>query len=598
MDELCSVHNQPKNNFCFDLDALVCPDCTTCDDHQGHAHKELTGTVPEIEKLFPQLDSLSNARINLKQSLQRIENARSEMERLKGEMVEKIEAAYNNFIEIVTKQKNDMVEEAERKADEKLRSLDTEKSNISNSSNRIESMMEYVDRCVTFSRNRSLIRRHGEIRHQIDRQFEDTEPVGRDFTDVDFSMEVDEAEDLETLRKNVKTKVVDYSLDLMQHELLSPCHTTTTVQLGEMPELSVTFSDLSLSSGGAAEKRMLPEQRVKPVHMIPGFSDPWDVAVYSPPPPNDPSSLVYYVTDGNKIIKFDNSHNIVKELEVSKNNVLDDEFSLSKLWGVDIDCSTGDVYITGISYKWKQRRITKSLYVCKRRKVIKFNSDLEPLQLINESKGNINLRGVMVTGDMVLVCDNHASKIKTFHKRLLTLIRQAPSCEGDAKLTDISDMSSDTDGMYLYVSNPVGASKPVESGSAEQSTKGSCVMVFIKEQNLSVTPNPQGNVYKYIHKFGDKDGMNMLKSPSGIRVTEEYVYVADWEQHNINVFTPVRATPLSDGKYDITGGEYKGSFGKAGNGKYELLYPWGVDVDTRSGSVYVCDHGNKRIQIF
>ena len=74
-----------------------------------------------------------------------------------------------------------------------------------------------------------------------------------------------------------------------------------------------------------------------------------------------------------------------------------------------------------------------------------------------------------------------------------------------------------------------------------------------------------------------------LKKPSCICIAGRYVYVSDWKDHAVSVFT--------------TGGDYVTSFGWQGGGEGDFNHPCGVCVD-RDGFVYVCDAINRRLQIF
>ena len=64
--------------------------------------------------------------------------------------------------------------------------------------------------------------------------------------------------------------------------------------------------------------------------------------------------------------------------------------------------------------------------------------------------------------------------------------------------------------------------------------------------------------------------------------TDDMVYISEWGNHRISVFT-------SEGRF-VT------SFGRKGNKTGEFMCPRGVAVD--SGVVYVCDRDNNRIQLF
>ena len=72
----------------------------------------------------------------------------------------------------------------------------------------------------------------------------------------------------------------------------------------------------------------------------------------------------------------------------------------------------------------------------------------------------------------------------------------------------------------------------------------SCIMVF----------NNRG---QFLRSFGcDENGVKKLNYPRGICVSGQYVYVSNWEGHNISVFT--------------TQGQYVTSFGQWGKGEGEF----------------------------
>ena len=78
------------------------------------------------------------------------------------------------------------------------------------------------------------------------------------------------------------------------------------------------------------------------------------------------------------------------------------------------------------------------------------------------------------------------------------------------------------------------------------------------------------NVYtnegKLLHSFGcDEDGVKKLKGPCDVCVSGQYVYVSNWDGHNISVFT--------------TQGQYVTSFGQQGMGEGKFYHHWGVCVN-------------------
>ena len=89
---------------------------------------------------------------------------------------------------------------------------------------------------------------------------------------------------------------------------------------------------------------------------------------------------------------------------------------------------------------------------------------------------------------------------------------------------------------------------------------------------------------QYLRHFGQKgQGKGELCRPTRLCIRGEYVYVTESRNHCVSVFR--------------TSGEFVHSFGKEGSGRGELNSPRGIAVD-HDGFVFVCDTGNKRIQVF
>ena len=65
--------------------------------------------------------------------------------------------------------------------------------------------------------------------------------------------------------------------------------------------------------------------------------------------------------------------------------------------------------------------------------------------------------------------------------------------------------------------------------------------------------------------------------------TNNLVYVSEWFNHRVSVFT-------SEGRFVV-------SFGREGQGPGEFNYLCGLAVDD-SGVVYVCDTDNNRVVLF
>jgi len=79
-------------------------------------------------------------------------------------------------------------------------------------------------------------------------------------------------------------------------------------------------------------------------------------------------------------------------------------------------------------------------------------------------------------------------------------------------------------------------------------------------------------------------GRGELDRPNSVAIDSSgMVYVSEWNNHRVSVFT--------------SEGQFVTSFGKLGKGSGEFLHPYGLAVGN-SGVVYVCDYDNNRVQLF
>ena len=79
-------------------------------------------------------------------------------------------------------------------------------------------------------------------------------------------------------------------------------------------------------------------------------------------------------------------------------------------------------------------------------------------------------------------------------------------------------------------------------------------------------------------------GRGELNWPCGVAIdTSDRVYVSEWNNHRVSVFT--------------SEDQFLTSFGKKGAGPVEFRNPTGLTVDS-SGILCVCDYYNDRVQFF
>jgi len=78
-------------------------------------------------------------------------------------------------------------------------------------------------------------------------------------------------------------------------------------------------------------------------------------------------------------------------------------------------------------------------------------------------------------------------------------------------------------------------------------------------------------------------GNNQFDTPQGVAVDANYIYVADTENHRVQIFNRNTLAYVA-----TIGGSY-------GTGVYQFKYPTDVAVDA-AGNIYVADYANKRVQ--
>ena len=96
----------------------------------------------------------------------------------------------------------------------------------------------------------------------------------------------------------------------------------------------------------------------------------------------------------------------------------------------------------------------------------------------------------------------------------------------------------------------------------------------------------QSTGFTYYTKWGslgEADGQ--FHGPSGLSIdANDNIYVTDKNNNRVQIFS--------------NDGQFIGKFGVAGAGDGQLNGPEGVGVDKDTGTVYVADTGNTRIQVF
>jgi serine/threonine protein kinase len=160
--------------------------------------------------------------------------------------------------------------------------------------------------------------------------------------------------------------------------------------------------------------------------------------------------------------------------------------------------------------------------------------------------------GIAVSGDLVYVCDTGNHRVRILNS--YDLDGQGEICNDNMRPIDIA---IDKEGRFVYVLDSINKNIRVfREGSLE----------WLRTIDLT---DPQ-----YLK----------LQRPVGICVdSKHFVYITDEQKHGVLVLDAA--------------GNFKMFFGTRGSREGEFNKPAGIDVDSQ-GNVYVCDSGNRRVQIF
>ena len=153
-----------------------------------------------------------------------------------------------------------------------------------------------------------------------------------------------------------------------------------------------------------------------------------------------------------------------------------------------------------------------------------------------------------------------------------SVVSSLPVVDYEGKVTpvlSIGGTSGDKEGQFY---NPFGVAVHYQTGNifvADQSNNR--LQVFDKDG-------------KYLFKFGDRDGVGKMSHPLCIAFYQNTVFVSQNGAGCLLV-------------YGLNGTFLK-QIGTPGNGEGQLSHPYGTAINASNGDIFVCDHGNIRIQIF
>ena len=105
-------------------------------------------------------------------------------------------------------------------------------------------------------------------------------------------------------------------------------------------------------------------------------------------------------------------------------------------------------------------------------------------------------------------------------------------------------------------------------------TMNDCVKVF-------------DNTGKYLSRIGDSTGRGKMDGPRSLAIHENTILISYGDSWNSSYFII---------NYQLDG-KFLSRIGKHGTADFQFRYPYGLTINQANGDIYVCDSGNKRIQI-
>ena len=575
----CPTHGKSLKVYCFDCSALICRHCTV-KDHQDHNFEFSAVAAPRIkEKLMEELQPLREVRINLSHAVEEIQTTRHELEAQKDSIANTVKTSFQEMHDILEKYEQKLLEEAGTKVREKTANLLLQEENLSSSSAKVQSVLDYTEECVRHCADNEVMCAQAEIRSRIKWEIEEHDKTGRRLEpveEVDVGVEVRCAEALRQLCQT-SVKISQLCVDPAKCQVIGAGakaaevdHTTEVSLVTKLSNNKTTKSSTKVNSQlkslyngsvikcevdrlGAGEYRIqyrptvrgrhkltvtvngkhvagspfpvfvsLPPTLLgKPVRVWAGIARPTGIAV------NSVGEIIVAESQGDVIV-FDREGKRMRTIKQS-------EHRFRGLAGVSVD-GEDNIYLAVFN---------KSM-------IFKFNKNGGIVQMKDVKQLNRpGHRGVAVVGDEVMVCELLMNKGSIMvYNRQLKYARQIIGRD----MGGFHDLSPDCHG-NLYVTKFVH----------------SCIQVFSRSGH-------------FLRSFGcDGNGVKKLSRPDHVCVAGSHVYVTDSSYSNVSVFT--------------IEGNYVTSFGHYGSEEGCFKSPHGVCVD-KDGFVYICDFNNRRIQVF
>ena len=572
--QTCKEHEEKMKIICHDCGCLICRDCTI-KDHHGHNYEYVKKAASQVKKgLSQHLQPLREIKDGLMCAVKEVRTTRSELEAEGHAVVARIETLCDELCQIIQHRKKQLVTEAEGKIAQKSGGLTGQEKQLSTSCAGADIVIEFTQHCMEHLTDDEIMCMHVELQSRIDRAIEEQQKAGNSLEpveEVDVTVDVSFAEELKQL---CQTKASISQVPLNPSKCTVVCKGAENAEVSKSSEVDITVLT-RLANGKQTKQKCVVECHLK--SLVDGSSV---------------KCKVDQVKGHEYRIQYTPTVRGCHELSVTVNGVevADSPFPVfasihPNQLGKPVRVISGFSRPSGVACN-SEGEIILCEYLGD---VVLLDKKGNRLARIKKSDHNLkNLRGVAVDGDdNIYFVEQEKNIIHKSDKQMKKITSKTTNQKGEpghwcvAVVGDEVIAVDRAGNINMYnkeleyvrqIAGPFTTISSDEHGNLYVGyEKNSCANVYTNEGQL-------------LHSFGcDEDGVKKLKGPCDVCVSGQYVYVSNWDGHNISVFT--------------TQGQYVTSFGKKGKREAEFNAPFGVCVD-RDGFVYVCDCRNDRVQVF
>ena len=566
----CEEHQEQLKIYCFDCGLLICRDCII-KDHKEHEFEFVKKCALEIKQAIQKSKGpLEQAQGQIKDARKSLEESGKELDAQEAHLEKKINHSFDEVVAVIEQRRRDVLGTVSKKMKEKRLSLSHQDEVLDAHSAQIQGLLDFVDQSIGNASDEEIVSIHKQLQHKMEAETKccselDLKPTPSPEIDVEISF-VAEVEDFcqkgavvitladpsicKTEGPGIEKAEISVPTQLTVHTVYcngQPCSEKQLIraEVKSVVDCSVVRAEVRESGRGSYLVSYCPEVRGRHrldvfVNQQPIAGSPFEVFVEYPP--TQLGKPVQVMTGVGKpyAIALDKTgqlfvtqpwHNAISVLTKNSRSV---SIEMVEPRGIAIGEDDSILVTSGVTGE-----------------LMKFTKDWALVQKSGIDFGaggkvsNIGRVKINPSNQNYYVCDRGNHCIRVFDQDLKYIRSFGSKGNELGCLIDPFDVSFDTDG-HVYV---------VENGNSrvQKFSFNKPVLVFGKHGS----------------------GLGELSDPRGIDISGSLVYVTEWSNHRVSVFS--------------TGGKFMCCFGQP-----DLCSPQGIITD-KDGFVYICCYGKDQI---